>query len=71
MFNATPDEQRRCADDINRWAGAGQLRPLIGRVFPLDQAQEAQRFLEANTLGGAGTLVGKVVLDVGNPDIRS
>lgn len=62
MFNAPPDEQRRCAEDINGWLAGGQLRPLIGRVFPLDQAAEAQKFLEANTLGGAGQLTGKVVI---------
>lgn len=65
MFNATPDEQRRAADDINRWAEAGQLRPVVGRVFPLAEAAEAERFLEQNTLGGAGTLSGKVVIAVG------
>ena len=27
MFNATPDEQRRCADDINRWLAEGKLKP--------------------------------------------
>jgi NADPH2:quinone reductase len=62
MFNASPDDQRRCADDIVRWAEAGQLRPLIGRVFPLAEAAEAERFLEENTLEKAGTLVGKVVI---------
>jgi NADPH2:quinone reductase len=64
MFNATPDEQRRGAEDIRRWAEAGKLRPLVGRTFPLAEAAEAERFLEQNTLGGAGTLVGKVVIEV-------
>jgi NADPH2:quinone reductase len=62
MFNATAAEQRRCADDINRWLKSGQLKPLIGRVFPLAQASAAHRLLEENTLGNAGTLHGKVVL---------
>lgn len=65
MFNATPDEQRRCAEDINRWAAEGTLKPHVGRVFPLAEAAEAERFLEQNTVGGAGTLSGKVVIDVG------
>src|SRR3712207_2297121 len=64
MFNATPDEQGRAAEDINRWAEAGQLRPIVGRTFPLDRAAEAQKFLEENTLGGSGTLNGKVVVNV-------
>jgi NADPH2:quinone reductase len=62
MFNATPDEQRSCAEDINRWLAAGKLKPLIGKTFPLSQSADAHRFLEENTLGGAGTLVGKVVV---------
>jgi NADPH:quinone reductase len=64
MFNATPDEQRRGAEDINRWAESGRLRPIVGRVFPLAEAAAAERFLEDNTLGKAGTLAGKVVISV-------
>jgi NADPH2:quinone reductase len=62
MFNATAAEQRRCAEDINRWLKSGQLKPPIGRVFPLAQAAAAHQLLEENTLGKAGTLYGKVVL---------
>jgi NADPH2:quinone reductase len=62
MFNATSTEQQRCADDINRWLAEGKLRPPIGKVFPLSEAAAAHRFLEENTLHGAGTLMGKVVL---------
>lgn len=62
MFNASADEQRRCAEDINRWLASGQLRPVVGRAFPLDQAAGAHKLLEDNTLGGAGTLVGKVLV---------
>jgi NADPH2:quinone reductase len=65
MFNATPDEQRRSASDINTWAAAGKLKPIVGRVFPLAEAAEAERFLEQNSLAGAGTLSGKVVIKVG------
>jgi len=64
MFNAPPDEQRRCADDINRWAESGRLRAFVGRTFPLAEAAQAEQFLEDNTLAGAGTLVGKVVITI-------
>ena len=64
MFNATPDEQRRCAEDINRWVEQGKLRPHVGRVFPLAEAAEAERLLDQNTVGGAGTLSGKVVITI-------
>ncbi len=62
MFKALPDEQRRCADDINRWLADGQLQPVIGRVFPLAEAAAAHQLQEANTLQKADTLQGKIVL---------
>jgi NADPH2:quinone reductase len=62
MFNATQDEQRACAEDINRWLASGQLQPRIDRVLPLSQAAEAHRLQEDNTLRRAGTLAGKIVL---------
>jgi NADPH2:quinone reductase len=65
MFNAGAEEQRESAKDINRWVEEGQLKCIVGRTFPLDAAIEAVKFLESNTLGGAGTLSGKVVLAVG------
>ena len=62
IFNATPDEQRRCAEDINRWLAGGKLHAPVGRTFPLAEAAAAHRLLEENTLGKAGTLSGKVVV---------
>lgn len=64
MFNATPEEQRICAEEMNRWYAAKQLRVLIGKVFPLEAAAAAHAFQEANTLGKAGTLTGKIVVQV-------
>ena len=65
MFNATPPEQRVAADDINRWLTEKKLRVPIGRTFPLRDTAAAHRLLEENTLHRAGTLVGKVVVTVG------
>jgi NADPH:quinone reductase len=62
MFNSTPDEQRVCADDINRWLSAKKLHIPIGKTFKLAETAAAHRFLEENTLHKAGTLTGKVVL---------
>jgi NADPH2:quinone reductase len=62
MFNATPDEQRKAADDINRWLAEKKLDVPIGRTFPLAETASAHRLLEENTLGKAGTLWGKVVV---------
>jgi NADPH2:quinone reductase len=62
MFNATPQEQRRGADDINRWLAEKKLHALIGGTLPLSEAAAAHRLLEENTLHKAGTLAGKIVL---------
>jgi NADPH2:quinone reductase len=62
MFNATPDEQRAAAEDINRWLVAGKIKPRIDRVMRLDEAAAAHRLQEENTIGKVGTLAGKIVL---------
>jgi NADPH2:quinone reductase len=62
MFKASPDEQRACADDINRWLGDKRLRAIIGKVFPLSEAAAAHRLQEDNTLQKTGTLTGKIVV---------
>jgi NADPH:quinone reductase len=66
MFNATTAEQRRCADEMNRWFAEGKLHPHIGSRYPLSAAAAAHKFLEDNTLHGAGTLAGKVILKPGS-----
>jgi NADPH2:quinone reductase len=62
MFNATPAEQQVCAADINRWLEQKQLVVPIGRRFTLDQAGQAHRLQEDNTLNKAGTLTGKILV---------
>jgi NADPH2:quinone reductase len=62
MFNATPDEQRASATDINRWLAEGRLRARIDRVLPLAEAATAHRLQEESTIGKTGTLAGKIVL---------
>jgi hypothetical protein len=64
MFNATPDEQRVGADDINRWLAEKKLHVAISRTFPLAETAAAHRLLEENRLGKAGTLTGKVIIKV-------
>jgi len=62
MFKATPEEQRICAGDINRWLSNGMLKPHIGKTLRLSQAAEAHRLQEENTLRKSNTLCGKIVL---------
>jgi len=49
---------RRFAADLLPALADGRLRPLIDRVFPLDQALEAQAYMVSNAQ------VGKIVLTV-------
>jgi NADPH2:quinone reductase len=62
MFNATPGEQRECAEEMNHWAASGVWKPVVGRVMPLSEAAAAHRLQEDNTLNKAGTLTGKIVV---------
>jgi NADPH2:quinone reductase len=62
MFNASADEQRDCAEQINRWLAEGKVSARIDRVLPLAQTAEAHRLQEESTIGKKGTLAGKIVL---------
>jgi len=64
MFNASPDEQRACAEQINEWFAAGKWSPQIGKTMPLAEAAEAHKLQQDNTLENQGTLSGKIVLTV-------
>lgn len=62
MFNAPPEEQRKAAEDINRWLVEGRLRARISRVLKLSETAEAHRLQEESTLKRSGVLDGKIVL---------
>ncbi len=64
MFNASPDEQKQAASTINILTESGGWKPHIGKVFPLNGAAAAHQLQEDNTLSKAGTLDGKIVLEV-------
>ena len=62
MFNATPEDQRAAATDLNRWMAEGKLKARIDRVLPLSEAVTAHRLQEESTIGKSGALAGKIVL---------
>jgi NADPH:quinone reductase len=62
MFNAPPDQQRKCAAEINRWLAKGKLHPQIGRVMKLSETAAAHKLQEASTIRKSGSLAGKIVL---------
>lgn len=64
MFKAPPAEQQKAAEAINGWLAAGKLETPIGARFNLDDAGKAHKLQEDNTLHQAGTLQGKIVVEV-------
>jgi len=64
MFNATAEELRAAADDINRWVAEGKLKARIDRVMPLSAAVEAHRLQEDSTIRQTGVISGKIVLRI-------
>lgn len=65
MFNASADEQRAAAEQLNKLLAARKWQPKIGARLSLSQAAAAQQLQEDNTLNSANTLAGKIVLTVG------
>ncbi len=62
MFNASAEEQRLCADGINRLSESGGWRPIIGRRLSLAEAAAAHECQEDETLKGKSNLSGKILL---------
>ncbi|MFN0050687.1 MAG: NADPH:quinone reductase [Planctomycetales bacterium] len=62
MFNASPDEQRECAQALGDLYQRGGWHPAIGITLPLSQAAAAHQLQQDNTLDKKGTLAGKIVL---------
>lgn len=62
MFNASPAEQRDCANGLNTLVEQGKWKPLIGKTFPLSEAAQAHTFQEQNTLEKQCTLSGKILV---------
>ena len=64
MFNASAEQQRECAEGINRLQESGAWTPIIGRRFPLSEAAAAHQLQEEETLQGRSCLSGKIVVTV-------
>lgn len=62
MFNASSDEQKDAGRHLGQLYEAGAWKPQVGKTFPLAEAAAAHKLQEENTLHGAGTLEGKIVL---------
>ena len=65
MFKASAQAQRQAAEDINHWMQTGKLHAQIDRILELQDAAQAHRLQESNTIGKTGVLQGKLVLRIG------
>jgi len=64
MFKAPAAAQRRAAEGLNAWLVEGKLKPAIDRLVPLEETAAMHRLQEENTLAGARTLRGKIVVRI-------
>ncbi len=64
MFNASADQMRSAANQINEWLASGKLKPRIDRILPLSEVAFAHRLQEESTVKNTGTVSGKIVLKV-------
>lgn len=62
MFNASANQQREAAEDINNWLNEGKITPKIDRILPLSQAAAGHKLQEESTIHQSGALAGKIVL---------
>jgi len=62
MFAASAAEMQVCGREISQWLEAGRLKALIGLRLPLSETRQAHERQEAATVGLAGNLHGKIVL---------
>lgn len=58
VWNATPSERREGVEHLARALACGELKPLVGREFPLAEAANAQDYVMSSKA------LGKVVLTV-------
>lgn len=63
MFNASAEEQRHAAVEINRWLAEGKFHARIDRVMRLAETAEAHKLQEQSTVHKSGALSGKIVLE--------
>jgi NADPH2:quinone reductase len=66
MFNCSPEQQRQAALGINQFLENKKIRSPIGKIFSLREAAQAHQLQEENTVGGVGTLTGKILIKIGS-----
>ena len=58
-LSANQEVMQQAWNQLSEWLAAGQLRPVVGHIYPMEQASEAYQLLQD------GKNFGKVVLNIG------
>ncbi|MFM7164325.1 MAG: NADPH:quinone reductase [Planctomycetaceae bacterium] len=62
MFNASPEEQRLAATELNNLLADGRYRPEVGAEFGIADAAQAHRLQELKTIHNESSIHGKILI---------
>jgi NADPH2:quinone reductase len=62
MFNASPEEQRLAATELNNLLADGRYRPEVGAEFGIADAAQAHRLQELKTIHNESSVHGKILI---------
>lgn len=62
MFNASPEEQRLAATELNSLLADGRYRPEVGAEFGIADAAQAHRLQELKTIHNESSIHGKILI---------
>jgi len=62
MFNASPEEQRLAATELNSLLADGRYRPEVGAEFGIADATQAHRLQELKTIHNESSIHGKILI---------
>ena len=62
MFNASPDEQRQAAAQLNSMLADGRYRPPVGAEFGIADVAQAHRLQEQKTIHNESSIHGKILI---------
>ena len=62
MFNASADEQRQSALELNNMLADGRYRPAVGAEFGIAAAAQAHLLQEQKTIRNESSIHGKILI---------
>jgi NADPH2:quinone reductase len=62
MFNASAEEQRQAATELNSMLADGRFRPAVGAEFSIADAAQAHLLQEQKTIRNESSIHGKILI---------